>query len=213
MPWDPRHVALEPLSSPSTIHMHSCARRGLVLLPVPHRPGLRRPQARAPLLSMDRHRLGAQGGQGRQRGALPGADARSAAADRPLGHSTLSSSPHGLALALTHSRVVALQPPKRDLNAPDLYIPMCSLALLVTIHAVQQALSGAFTPATVNSDVSWLALVWVVQVCGCMTGCSRSRSLESMQGTRVVRRANSDRRSPSWPAVRPLLFPSPARCA
>lgn len=58
----------------------------------------------------------------------------------------------------------ALQPPKVDVNAPDLYIPVCATGLLVTLHALQEALLGTFTPLSVHSDVTWFVLTWLFQV-------------------------------------------------
>jgi len=54
-------------------------------------------------------------------------------------------------------------PPRSDVNAPDLYLPIVSLALMVVLHAVEDATSGVFVPATAHSDATWFLLTWLTQ--------------------------------------------------
>ena len=55
------------------------------------------------------------------------------------------------------------QSPLRDVNAPDLFIPLCSVGALIVIHAAEGAAHDDFTPVQVNSDATWYFLVWLLQ--------------------------------------------------
>lgn len=57
----------------------------------------------------------------------------------------------------------AYKPPRNDINAPDLYIPLMSFwtyVLLASIREVFSSDSGSFTPDTLAAHAWWSALLW-----------------------------------------------------